>query len=31
MGHRLLNDVTNDIYIHKAVEELIKEAEKITY
>ena len=31
MGHSLSNDVTNDVYIHKAVEELIKEVEKIIY
>lgn len=31
MDHSLSNDVTNDVYIHKAVEKLLKEVEKITY
>ena len=31
MGHSLANDVTNDVYIHKNVERLKKEIEKINY
>ena len=31
LGHSLSNDVTNDVYIHKTIEELQKEVEKIKY
>ena len=31
MGHSLADDVTNDVYIHKTVEELLKEIEKLHY
>lgn len=31
MGHSLANDITNDIYIHKTVEKLKNEIEKINY
>lgn len=31
LGHSLSNDVTNDVYIHKTVDELKREIEKINY
>lgn len=31
LGHSLSNDVTNNVYIHKTIEELKKEIEKIKY
>lgn len=31
MGHSLKSDITNDVYIHKTVEQLKKEIEKICY
>ena len=31
MGHSLAGDVTNDVYVHKTVDRLLEEVERISY